>query len=194
MGRAQFVAIIVSDVAREWLPIGRPLFGSPVHPMADDDYDGDEQSRDFARGYAFGVDLYPAPLRDELAASDPQRFDALVDALLADWEAHQQHGLLKQLETSLPWVSLIDWCVSLTTPPPSMLSQPRRYTAPHRSTRPHHGRESRLSEMPAALEALERTPFARARSWHEPSLGETPTRPTNKSLTRAGLAPLHLYQ
>jgi len=159
--------------------------------MADDDYDGDEQSRDFARGYAFGVDLYPAPLRDELAASDPQRFDALVDALLADWEAHQQHGLLKQLETSLPWVSLVDWCVSLTPPPrPSMFFQPRRYTAPHRSTRPHHGRESRLSEMPAALEALERTPCAYLVLAPWPN---SHTRPTNKSLTRACRAPLHLY-
>ena len=70
-----------------------------------DDNGYDEPQPAVARGQLAILQLPPA-LAEAAAATDSARFDALVEALAAEWAA----GAPGRVETSLQWVGLVNWC------------------------------------------------------------------------------------
>ncbi len=94
---AFLVAVLFSDVCAR-------LSGA----MEYDDEDG-TAALEFARG-GLASALLPEPLLSRARTEDPARFDALVDALTADWAAAEADSA--RVQRSLRWVSLVNWCVT----------------------------------------------------------------------------------
>jgi hypothetical protein len=69
---------------------------------------GREPRHEFCRA-SLSTLLLPRALADAAAAVEPARFDALVDALAAEWAASSPADA-GRVDATLKWVSLVGWC------------------------------------------------------------------------------------
>jgi hypothetical protein len=67
----------------------------------------------FSRG-SLAQALLPPPFAEQAREVEPARFDALVEAMTAEWNESCGTPSNLRVEDSLRWVSLVNWCARRT--------------------------------------------------------------------------------